>query len=191
MVTSKPALHKIKKTTYKDINLGTIPSLVGFTGLFSSYTMDPKEYDVVKGSLRPKNQAKDAYILSSLTQSDVSAATCKENGQKYEITLTIKGGAISQTSNGSIGKYQNDFENISETIASSAKDGITADSFTGNVNSASAYIIADKTTKQITAMKFSSEVTYIAKNPRVDGTLYTTQVKYTAVTTSEFSNIVY
>ena len=185
--TSKPGFSKTKTVTLTKMEPKALASISVIKKVVENFVGAGTEKNTVsKGSNNSK------YIrVSSVTASDVTSATCTSSGNNYIITLVVKGSTNPEKGSSPIGRLTNDYKSRSE-IKQGLKEACESDkSFksygevTEKMNSATAKIVVNKTTKKISS--YTIDYTYNAVIKSVKYTIITTDANVDAKGSVKYS----
>ncbi len=126
--TAKPGYKKLVNTQVKNLQMGALAKIkIVRTTIADFLGEGTTSYNVQKG----KFSGTDLKV-STLTEGDVSDATCKlsSDGKYYEITITVKNGKNLSKKSSSLGKFTADYKDAEEI-----RQGlIDADASVGTIN---------------------------------------------------------
>ncbi len=191
VATKKPGFSKTSTVTLTKMEPAVLAKISVVKNVVEDFVgVGTKNETAKKGSDNSK-----LFRASTLSASDVSKATCTSSGNNYIITLTVKGGTNPEKGSSPIGRLTNDYKSRSE-IKKGLAEGIASDKnfkSCGDVketmNSATAKITVNKTTKQISS--YSITYTYNAVIKDVKYTIVTATADVDAKGSINFSSFVW
>lgn len=180
-VSSKAGFKKTVSTELQNLQMGAIGKIEAVRDAVGGFLGEGTETITVK-----KGAASKEITKSTLSASDVTAATCKlsADGKYYEVTITVKNEIDPAKGKSALNRFTNDYKDNKEMVDGLASEGASTETIQTTVKTATIKAKIAVDSKEFSSLDYTikidcllTKVKYMVSVKQVTGTIYTT-VKY-------------